>query len=34
MGKAFDAQQDTRTEARLAQENARWKQLVGELTLA
>jgi transposase-like protein len=30
--KAFDAPQRTRKEARLAQENARLKQLVGELT--
>jgi transposase-like protein len=30
---AFEAQQHTRQEARLAQENARLKQLVGELTL-
>ncbi len=30
---AFEAHQHTRTEARLAQENARLKQLVGELTL-
>jgi hypothetical protein len=33
MGKAFEVQQHTRTEARLAQENARLKKLVGELTL-
>jgi transposase-like protein len=33
MGKAFEGQQHTRTEARLAQENARLKTLVGELTL-
>ena len=31
--KAFDDPQRTRTEARLQQENARLKQLVGELTL-
>ena len=31
--KAFEAQQHTRTEARLAQENARLKTLMGELTL-
>jgi transposase-like protein len=30
---AFEAHQHTRTEARLAQENARLKTLVGELTL-
>jgi transposase-like protein len=30
---AFDVHQHTRKEARLAQENARLKQLVGELTL-
>jgi transposase-like protein len=30
---AFEAQQHIRTEARLAQENARLKTLVGELTL-
>jgi transposase-like protein len=30
--KAFDDPQRTRTEARLEQENARLKQLVGELT--
>jgi hypothetical protein len=33
MGKAFEVQQHTRTEARLAHENARLKKLVGELTL-
>jgi transposase-like protein len=33
MGKAFEVQQQTRTEARLAHENARLKKLVGELTL-
>jgi transposase-like protein len=32
-GKAFEVQQHTRTKARLAQENARLKKLVGELTL-
>jgi transposase-like protein len=32
MGKAFEVQQHTRTEARLAQEHARLKKLVGELT--
>jgi transposase-like protein len=32
-GKAFEVHQHTRTEARLAQENARLKALVGELTL-
>jgi len=31
---AFEAPQRTRTEARLAQENARLKPLVGELTVA
>ncbi len=31
-GKAFDDPQRTRQEARLAQENVRLKQLVGELT--
>jgi transposase-like protein len=31
-GKAFEVHQHTRTEARLAQENARLKALVGELT--
>ena len=31
-GKAFEVHQPTRTEARLAQENARLKKLVGELT--
>jgi len=30
---AFEAPQHTRTEARLAEENARLKTLVGELTL-
>jgi transposase-like protein len=30
---AFEAHQHTQTEARLAQENARLKRLVGELTL-
>jgi transposase-like protein len=30
---AFEAHQHARTEARLAQENARLKKLVGELTL-
>jgi transposase-like protein len=30
---AFEARQHSRTETRLAQENARLKQLVGELTL-
>jgi transposase-like protein len=30
---AFEAHQHTRTEARLAEENARLKRLVGELTL-
>jgi transposase-like protein len=33
MGKAFEVQQHTRTEARLAQENARVKKLGGELTV-
>ena len=32
-GTAFEVHQHTRTEARLAQENARLKALVGELTL-
>jgi transposase-like protein len=32
-GKAFEVHQQTKREARLAQENARLKQLVGELTL-
>jgi transposase len=32
MGKAFEVQPHTRTEARLAQENVRLKKLVGELT--
>lgn len=31
--KVFEVQQHTKTEARLEQENARLKQLVGELTL-
>jgi transposase-like protein len=32
--KAFEVHEQSQREARLAQENARWKTLVGELTLA